>query len=350
MKAGIVISAGMHAALLGFGLVSLSAPRAYEVADVESLPVDIIPIESMTQVQEGDKKAELSEKPAPTPTKRPDPVENAQNTGDNDVDLKTPPTPEPSKREVQKTAEPPPAPKPTPKPEPKPEPEPRQAEAEPTPVPATEVRPEPQPKQDVQPDPAPEETVVAEAPEAESVSLPNSAPVPQSRPQPPKASTAKAPDRKDAEKPAQKTAAKQKSEKSDELFDEVAALLNKDKASGGGAKRSQEQASLGGSRTVGSELSRSEKDAIVAQLESCWSPPVGALDSEDLVTKVRFRLDPSGALDGQPTIEKSSGDRQFDESTTRAVRKCSLQGFNLPSGKYDSWSEVVVNFDPRNMY
>ncbi len=353
MKAGIVISAGMHAALLGFGLVSLSAPRAYEVADDESLPVDIIPIESMTQVQEGDKKAELSEKPAPTPTKRPDPVENAQNTGDNDVDLKTPPTPEPSKREVQKTAEPPPAPKPTPKPEPKPEPEPRQAEAEPTPVPATEVRPEPQPKQDVQPDPAPEETVVAEAPEAESVSLPNSAPVPQSRPQPPKASTAKAPDRKDAEKPAQKTAAKQKSEKSDELFDEVAALLNKDKASGGGAKRSQEQASLGGSRnTPGEKLSQSEMDALRGQIQRCWNVPAGALEADNLKVSIQMNLDASGNIEGSPRIisggSGSMVERAAAESARRAVLQCAP--YNLPAAKYDTWSEVIVHFDPSDMF
>lgn len=354
MKAGLVTSVTMHAALLGFGLFSLSAPRAFEVADVEALPVDIIPIESMTQVQEGDKKAALSEKPAPTPTKRPEPVENAQNTGDNDVDLKTPPTPEPRNREVEKTAEPPPAPKPTPKPEPKPEPEQQQAAAEPTPVPATEVRPEPQPKQEVKPDPAPEETVVAEAPEAtESVALPKSAPVPQSRPQPPKASTAKAPERKDADKPAQKTASKPKSQNSDELFDEVAALLNKDKASGGGAKRSQEQASLGGSRsTPGEKLSQSEMDALRGQIQRCWNVPAGALDAENLKVSVQMKLDPSGNIEGSPRIIAGGNgnmvERAAAESARRAVLQCAP--YNLPAAKYDTWSEVIVHFDPSDMF
>ena len=45
MKAGLTTSVVLHAALLGFGLISLSAPRAIEVADVEALPVDIVPIE-----------------------------------------------------------------------------------------------------------------------------------------------------------------------------------------------------------------------------------------------------------------------------------------------------------------
>ena len=65
MKTGLTTSVVMHAALLGFGLFSLSAPKAFDVADVEALPVDIVPIESMTQIQQGDKKAPMSEKPAP---------------------------------------------------------------------------------------------------------------------------------------------------------------------------------------------------------------------------------------------------------------------------------------------
>ena len=65
MKTGLTTSVVMHAVVLGFGLLSLSAPTAFEVADVESLPVDIIPVESITQIQKGDKKATLSEKPAP---------------------------------------------------------------------------------------------------------------------------------------------------------------------------------------------------------------------------------------------------------------------------------------------
>lgn len=78
--------------------------------------------------------------------------------------------------------------------------------------------------------------------------------------------------------------------------------------------------------------------------------PVGAEGSSDLQTTVRFRLDPSGTLEGSPVIEQASGNRQFDESTTRAIRICSQRGFQLPSDKYNTWSEVVVNFDPRDMF
>src|SRR5690606_34038841 len=111
-----------------------------------------------------------------------------------------------------------------------------------------------------------------------------------------------------------------------------------------------EQASLGGRQTTGAELSQSEKDAIKRQLQRCWNPPVGAIGASDLKATVKFRLDPSGHLDGQPVVETSSGDRVFDETTLRAVRNCNRQGFQLPSDKYDAWGEVTINFDPRDMF
>lgn len=352
MKAGLVTSVTLHAALLGFGLFSLSAPSAFEVADVEALPVDIVPVESITQIQQGDKQAALSEKPAPKPTKRPDPVEDAVEAGDNDVDLKTPPTPEARPREVERVTEPPPSPEPAPKPDPKPEPEQQEAAAQETPVPATELRPEPQPRQEVAPDPV-AETIVAESPEAESAALPDTAPVPQARPQPPQAQTAKAPERKDADKPVQKQASRPKSENKEELLDEVAALLNKEKASGGGAKRSQEQAALGGQRTTtGNRLTQSEMDALRGQIQRCWNIPAGALDVENLKVSVQMRLDASGAVEGSPQIiaggNGSPVERAAAESARRAVLQCAP--YNLPAEKYDSWQDVVVNFDPSDMF
>ena len=259
MKTGLTTSVVMHAVVLGFGLMSLSAPTAFEVADIESLPVDIIPVESITQVQKGDKKATLSEKPAPVPTKRPDIVPDAQEVGENNVDTDKPPTPEAKPKPVEAAAVPAPSPKPEPKPADEPKPEPvKQPEPKPATVPATEAAPVAEPKQDVKPDPV-SEAIAADTPDAaEALKLPDSAPAPQAKPQPPKAQTAKAPDRKDAEKPVKEAAAKPKSDEKEFDADEVAALLNKEKPSGGGAKRSTEQASLGGDKsTGGSKLSQS---------------------------------------------------------------------------------------------
>ena len=94
MKAGLTTSVILHVALLGFGLFTLSAPRALQVADVEAFPVDIVPLDKLTELQQGDKKAPKKEKSAPVPTKKPDIVPEARKIGDNSVDTDKKPTPE----------------------------------------------------------------------------------------------------------------------------------------------------------------------------------------------------------------------------------------------------------------
>lgn len=348
MKTGLTTSLALHAVALGVGLVTFSSPSPLALTNVESFPVDIVPIEEMAQSVQGDRKAPVAEKPAPTPTSRPEVVENAQEAGDNTVDLKTPPTPDPKPRPVETAEAPPPAPKPAPDPEPAPEP---QRQPEPQPVPTTEVAPEPQPRQEVAPDPVPE-TAVAEAPAQEMLNLPANAPAPQARPQPPQAQTARTPERREPERPQEQrreAAASTESQKQN-VEDQVAALLNREKASGGGARRSNEQAALGGRQTTGAKLSQSEEDALRRQLISCWNVPAGAVGASDMKATIRFRLDPSGTLEGQPAVEKSSGDRAFDDSTLRAIRVCNQRGFQLPADKHDAWAEVTVNFDPRDMF
>ena len=345
----------MHAVVLGFGIVTLSSPRPMAIADVESFPVDIVPIEEFAQSIAGKKDAPVAETPAPAPTSREEVVENAARVGDNTVDLDTPPTPDPKPRPVETAEAPPPSPTPappTPEPEPAPEPTP-QPEPQPVPVPATEVTPEPQPRQEVAPDPTPQ-TAVAEVAEAEAVTLPTNAPTPQSRPQPPQAQTAKAPERREAERPRQeqqRSAASSQSE-TERIEDQVAALLNRDRASGGGAQRSNEQAALGGRQTTGSKLSQSEMDALRGQIQRCWNVPAGAADAQNLKVSVQFRLDRSGAIDGAPTIVSGGAgqgiERAAAESARRAVLACAP--YTLPSDKYDAWSDVIVHFDPRDMF
>ncbi|MBS3647782.1 hypothetical protein KEU06_03955 [Pseudaminobacter sp. 19-2017] len=385
MKAGLTTSVIAHVALLGFGLLSLSAPKPLEVMDVESLPVDIVPIEELTQIQQGDKKAPLAEKAAPTPTKRPDVVADAQNAGDNDIDTDNPPTPDGKPKPV-KTAEAQ-APAPTPVEKPKVEDSPKVEE--PKPVPATELAPVPTPKEEVKPEPVkeaepkpepvkqpepkpaePEQEVaaaepikpdaIAEAiaeeqpkPAEESVSLPNAAPAPEARPKPAQAQTAKAPERKASEKPVKEASSRPQSEETGSIEDQVAALLNKEKAKGGGAKRSTQQASLGGEKTTGgSKLSQSEMDALRGQVQRCWNIPAGAMDGANLRVSVKFKLDPSGALDGSPEIISGGGssgvERAAAEAARRAVARCSP--YTLPAEKYDAWADVIVNFDPSEMF
>lgn len=378
MKAGLTTSVVLHAVVLGFGLVSLSAPEPFPPAP-ESLPVSIIPVEDVAQHLQGDEKAPLAERSAPLPTERPEQVENAQKVGENSVDTDAPITPQAKPRPVETAA----APKPQPKPVEKPAEQDVAETAEPTPVPATEVAPAAEPKQDVKPDPVKQaepkpveepkpaeepvqqtaaiepsqakpdpvaEAIETEQPKEESVALPDSAPAPAARPKPAEAQTAKAPEPKAADKPVKQAASKAKSEDEPSIEDQVAALLNKDKASGGGAKRSTETAALGGKKKTGEKLTNSEMGALADQLSGCWSIPAGAEGGDGLRVSVKFRVNSSGKLEGMPEIESSSGNRPFDESAVRAVQKCDRAGLVLPAGKEEIWAEVVVNFDPSEMF
>ncbi|MEP9372185.1 hypothetical protein [Mesorhizobium sp. KR1-2] len=352
MRAGLTTSVILHAGVLAFGLFTLSAPRAFEVTDVESLPVDIVPIESITQIQQGDKKAPMNEKPAPKPTKRPDIVPDAQKVGDNNIDTDKKPTPEAKPKPVESADAPPPAPEPTSKPADQPKPEPvKQPEPKPEPTPVKE--PEPQPKQETKPDQV-AEAIAAESPDAEAMQLPKSAPAPAAKPQPEKPQAAKTPDRKETEKPTKQASSSPKSDEKSFNADDIAALLSKDKAAGGGAKRSSEQASLGGdkSNNNGAKLSQSEMDALRGQIQRCWNIPAGAVDAQNLRVSVKFKLDRSGAVEGGAEVISGGGssgvERAAAESARRAVLKCSP--YNLPADKYDAWADVIVNFDPSEMF
>ena len=382
MKASLVTSAVLHAAVLCWALLSLSGPRTLDVADVDALPVDIVPVQSITQVQKGEKKAPAKHHAAPKPTSRPDIVKNAQEAGDNKVDLKGPPTPKQSPKEV-KAAAPPKSEKPSTKIDDSPAPKPKtEQQAKQEPAPATEVAALPQPKQPVEPKPTPKETPPAPvasqqqpAPDANQAqqsdqfaSLPTDGPTPETRPQPPQAQTAKTPERKmpdapaqpvkaDTQKPQKKPVEKAKAsstKKTDFNADRIAALLNREDPSGGGAKRSTQEASLGADRTTGGDkLTQSEMDALRGQIEKNWNVIPGLADGQDVRVQVTMRLDPSGAIVGNPQVTATGGSeevrRTLRGSALRAVLMSSpFQG--LPREKYNAWSEVVVNFDPSQLF
>ena len=229
------------------------------------------------------------------PTQRPDIVPDAQKIGENSVDTDKPITPEAKPKPVDMTSAPPPAPTPVEKPKPEDVPKPQE---KPKPIPATEVAPEPQPKEEVKPEPVkqtepkptpakepaptpPEDKTaaiepkpevkpdavaeaIAQEPPTETTQLPDSAPAPEARPKPKpaQAESAKAPDRKDAEKPVKEASSKPKSDEKQFNADEISALLDKQKPSGGGAKRSTQQSSLGGDKDQGAKLSKSEQGAL----------------------------------------------------------------------------------------
>lgn len=92
--------------------------------------------------------------------------------------------------------------------------------------------------------------------------------------------------------------------------------------------------------------------AIMRQLKPHWSAPQG-VDAEKLVTQVRFSLDRSGELIGDPQVVGQSGQtpanaaqiKRHAEQAVRAVRLAAP--FILPPDLYDHWKTVTSTFDRR---
>ena len=354
MRGSLATSAALHALVLGWGVITLSNPEQFEVDDIEALPVELVSLAEITQVQQGAEDAPLEGPSAPKPAARPEPEPEAVNTGDNEIDQATPETEEQQPVEVEEARLPEPVDIPVPAPAERPEPEPvAEPEPEAPATPATELAPEPEPAQEVAPDPVEEAIEAAEpepAPEPEFVQLPQDLPTPAARPERPPAQTAETPNRRDEEAPREQAATTPETDDPADT-DEVASLLNRERGSGGGAASSEQTASLGGERsTGGTTLTQSEMDALRNQIQVCWNPPAGVIDAAELRVSVQFRLDRSGMVDGQPTITQSSGNRQADESARRAVLRCGQNGYNLPADKFEAWQDVVVNFDPGEMF
>lgn len=102
----------------------------------------------------------------------------------------------------------------------------------------------------------------------------------------------------------------------------------------------------------GSSEAASLAQAIARQLKPHWQAPEG-VDADKLVTVVRFRLNPDGSLNGDPTVVSQSGvtpsnaaqKGRHAEQAVRAVRLAAP--FNLPPQFYDHWKVVTSTFDRR---
>jgi hypothetical protein len=317
MRAAIIVSVIAHVAVLQWALHGLPSARPIELASLEALPVDLVPIGEITDVAKGRETAEpreLREVAPPWPTEVPSPV----------VPEPTPAPPPPEQAMTPPEPEPAPAPEPEALPpleqvqaESPPEPEPPPPLPEPTPEPPP---PEPEP---APPPPVPPPVEKAEAP-------PAPAPVPKSRPKPPR------------------VVAKAEAPPSD-LSDKIAALLDRQRES---PPQAQTTASLG-SRTGrdGAAMTQTEIDALAAKMRSCWSPPLGATGADELRTVVLIRLNRDGSLAGVPQIVRRPPGRYettAPESVVRAIGRCAP--YDLPSEKYTEWREIEFDFYPVDMF
>ena len=94
------------------------------------------------------------------------------------------------------------------------------------------------------------------------------------------------------------------------------------------------------------------RDRRHGRLRQCWSVPVGLAEARDLIVTVRIQFKQDGSLATEPRLMNHDARPAFvaaSESALRAVRSCAPYTF-LPVAKYEAWKDVIVDFDPRDMF
>ncbi|MGG6895244.1 MULTISPECIES: hypothetical protein [Rhizobium] len=379
MKRSLATSAVFHILVLIGAMVTLSAPAPLETPESTAMDVDIV---TADQLQQGEKKAPVTDHVSRKQTTKQDQVANAQNVGENKVDIKNPVVP--TQRPESDTAAL--APKKVDAPVPQDDPRPNDAktiEQQETEAAPKEVAAIPQQKPDVTPTPTPKADPPPPTPKADAtptpppteqptqqaeIPTPNNVPVPVIKPQPtppkvvePKQETTPAtkPDTKvAAAKPTDKTATQSiskeksvddgkkdadkkresakgaKSTASDFNEDQISAMLN-NTSSKGGAKRSSQQASAGADTQVasrggmkslgGGKLSQSQKDGLRDLIAKNWNVVPGMEGASDVKIKVHVRLDKSGQIVGAPEVAVSGGPATTQEALRGAAERAVLK-------------------------
>lgn len=289
MRSSLLYSVGMHVVILGLAIVVLPSPDELPSVETRALPVDLVTIDEFTNMKRQTKTEKKVEKPKEAPK---------------------PPAPERPETKSEPKSEPkpaPPAPKATSQAKPAPEPK-----AEPLPTKEAKKEPKPEPKEKPRPTPKPEKKT-----------------------------------RKSASSEPKKS------------FDpnRLAALLNKmpeDNAPKQPQQQSEAQVDAPRTDDPDLPLTMSELDAFKVQMAKCWTVPAGAAGAEKLVVKIKVYLSPDGSLAQPPElmdrtklITGGATYRAAADAALRAVRLC--QPFKMPADKYNSWREIDLTFDPRQM-
>lgn len=383
MRIGTTVSVVGHAAVLALTLVSLSSVERLDPNMDRAITVDLVPIDEFSNIRVGDLQSEVVETETPSAVETEEQAELAERTGNTEEDQPTPEvTPEESPAPTIESApapEPEAAPEPEPEPEPAPEPEPEpapepQPQPEPTPPPAPTPRPEPEPAPEPTPEPepapAPEPTP---EPEPEPEPTPEPVPEPEPEPEPEPQPVAPVPPQVTAsveqlrERFAQQQQAQEQAEQeaaeqptpptdqptdplSDDLADRIADLINEDTSRGTTTGQGGQQ-SLGEPTGTAATLTQSEQAALAAAMRRCWTPPIAAQNTPGLTVRLLVTFNQDGSLAATPQILSAMTDdlvRATALSAQRAVQQCAPYTI-LPPEKYQSWREVDVTFDPREV-
>jgi len=142
-----------------------------------------------------------------------------------------------------------------------------------------------------------------------------------------------------------------------ELFDpnNIAALIDKSKIESAELKTKSNKVTQDQDRNIEiNGLSLSEEDALKAQIFGCWSIPLGLPYNENLLVRIKLKLDPDGSVTNSEILDHARMNKPgqafykvLAESALRAIKLC--QPLRVPSTGYERWKELQLNFDAREM-
>jgi len=158
-------------------------------------------------------------------------------------------------------------------------------------------------------------------------------------------------------RPKKKVVARAKPRKKAFDPDNIAALLNKAPDAGRRSpvvaqdKPIEKKPVQGLTRGRDQKMTFSEIDALRARISECWNPPVGGLGAGALKVKLRLRLSRNGTLASRPEVVNRGSSPFFEAAADSAVRAVMLcQPYTLPQPKFALWRDMILNFDPKEMF
>jgi len=106
---------------------------------------------------------------------------------------------------------------------------------------------------------------------------------------------------------------------------------------------------------LGTTLTKSERDSVRQQIQKCWIIPAGAVDAKNLVVDIRLQLNADGTVLKAVIVDsaRAARDKFFlsaAESALRAVRNTACSPLRLPPKKYEKWKNMILSFNPRDMF
>ena len=142
-----------------------------------------------------------------------------------------------------------------------------------------------------------------------------------------------------------------------ELFDpnNIAALIDKSKMDSAETMKKNNKLTQDQQKNLEKfGLSLSEEDALKAQIFGCWSIPLGLPYNENLLVRIKLKLNPDGSVVQSEILDHARMNKPgqgfykvLAESALRAIKLC--QPLRVPTTGYDRWKELQLNFDAREM-